>query len=69
MNKIIILSADEKEKFERWIIENVDDRIVPNDEGNGLALLYNLIHLLRGDNQQYNYDPQQDEEIESWNVR
>jgi hypothetical protein len=66
---MIILSTEEKARFEQWIIENVSEKVVPNDEGNNLALIFNLVHLLRGDGQTYNYLLEQDTEIESWNVR
>jgi len=65
---MIILSSKEKTKFEQWIIENIDDQIVPSDEGNDDALTFNLVHLLRGDGQKYEYLPEQDKEIESWNL-
>jgi len=45
----IILSEQEKERFEKWAIENIDDTAVPLDEGNGEALLFNIVHLIRGD--------------------
>lgn len=59
-------TAEEISKFEQWIVENVDETVVPLDEGNGDALAYNLLHLLLGDNQQYDYLPSQDAEIELW---
>jgi len=54
----------------RWIIQNVDARDVPGDESNGPALIYNLVHLAReGKNyRKYNYEPDQDKEIESWGI-
>ena len=51
---------------ETWLIKNIDSTVVPNDEGNGDALLYNLVHLLYNDDQKYNYEPEQDKEIEFW---
>jgi hypothetical protein len=52
----------------RWIMTHVDETVVPPDEGNGDALRYNLIHLLReGRNyRRYNYEPDQDNEISSY---
>ena len=47
-----------------WIVKNVDESIVPMDEGNGDALVYNLVHLALGDGKKYNYQPEQDDEIE-----
>lgn len=63
------LTPQEIRKFEDWIIENIDETVVPRDEGNADALVYNLIHLLRGDVQAYNYLPEQDEEVEAWRER
>lgn len=60
----ISLTTQDIRKFEEWIIENIDETVVPNDEGNADALVYNLIHLLRGDNRKYDYQPEQDKEIE-----
>jgi hypothetical protein len=34
-----------KKEIVEWIVKNVDDRDVPSDEGNGKALVYNLVHL------------------------
>lgn len=60
------LTSQEKKIFEQWLIENIDETIVPADEGNGDALLYNLVHLLRGDKEKYDYQPRQNNELESW---
>ncbi len=62
------MTDEQKEVFKRWIIENVDDTVVPADEGNGDALAYNLIQrLYHGQNAKlYNYEPWQDEEIKTW---
>ena len=62
------LSKEEKKKFKRYIIQNFNGKIVPNDEGNEDALLYNLIHFIEEgkDFEPYNYLPQQDEEISSF---
>ena len=62
----IILSEQEKERFEKWAIENIDDTAVPLDEGNGEALLFNIVHLIRGDATKYSYKPEQDKEINLW---
>ena len=43
---MIQLTNEEKEKFRRYIIQNFTSKIVTNDEGNGDALLYNLIHFI-----------------------
>jgi len=57
------LTNEEKLLFEQWIIENVNETIVPGDEGNEAALVYNLVHLLRGDCKKYDYSPNQDYEL------
>jgi hypothetical protein len=65
-----MMTPREQAVFERWVIENVDDTIVPTDEGNGRALAYNIIQRLRhGRGREvrlYNYEPDQDAEIASW---
>jgi len=63
-----MLTKDDKIKFEKWIIENIDEMVVPSDEGNGDALIYNLVHLIRGDNRRYDYKPNQDDELKSWGL-
>ena len=63
---MIELSLHEKKIFEQWVIENVDESLVPSDEGNGDALAYNLIHKILGDGDRYDYLPTQDMEIETW---
>jgi len=60
------LTAEEKRRFEEWIIANITARIVPSDEANGEALVFNLVHLIRGDGELYSYTPEQDEEINKW---
>jgi hypothetical protein len=50
-----------------WIIKNVSSNVVPADEGNGDALVYNLVHLAAygsGFNH-YDYEPKQDAEIKA----
>ncbi len=59
------LSPEEKERFVAWVIAHVDERIVPCDEGNSAALIYNLVHLIRGDQEKYDYRPHQNDELES----
>jgi len=69
---MIKLTAVEKIRFEQWVVENVTSNIVPPDEGNGYALVFNLVHLVRGDGEQYDYTPTQDEvtkEIEHLSLR
>ena len=59
------MNDKEKEVFKQWIIENVDDTIVPADEGDGAALAYNLIQrLYHGKGAAlYSYTPEQDKEL------
>jgi hypothetical protein len=58
--------SEEKARFEKFIIENVSDDTVPADEGNIDALVYNLIHMIRGDNRRYDYQDDQHKEINEW---
>jgi hypothetical protein len=58
--------AEEKARFEKFIIENVSDDTVPADEGNIDALIYNLVHMIRGDNRRYDYQDDQHKEINEW---
>ena len=63
------LSDEDITRFAQWIIENVDDTLVPNDEGNGDALVYNIVQRLRFGKERasrYTYLPEQDAEIASW---
>ena len=52
--------------FEDWVINNIDSTVVPADEGNSEALIYNIIHRLRGDGKIYNYEEEQKRELASW---
>ena len=53
-----------------WIIGNVDVNVIPIDEGDEDALVYNLVHLARDgrDFEHYNYESAQDAEIETWRL-
>jgi hypothetical protein len=53
------------EVIEEWIVKNVTEDVVPCDEGNCDALIYNLIHLLRDGEgyQKYQYAQKQDDEL------
>lgn len=53
------------EEIVQWIVKNVFDGVVPADEGNTDALVYNLIHLVIGDGKFYLYLPEQDAEIKA----
>jgi len=50
-----------------WIVKNVTSDVVPGDELNDEALVYNLVHLATyGEGfRHYDYEPEQDLEIES----
>lgn len=63
------LTDDERKKFEAWILENIDIDIVPRDEGDEDALLYNLIHWVRGDGKLWDYKDDQYQELKSWGRR
>lgn len=63
---MIKLTNEEKVRFGRWVIENIDARIVPGDEGNSDALVYNIVHLIYGNSDRYHYKPDQDLEIARW---
>jgi len=56
---------DYKQKIEDWIIRNVDESVIPDDRRNGYALKYNLIHLLRGDGNEYSYKLEQEAELQA----
>lgn len=68
MNEPRDLTETEKNRFERWIIENVTASVVPPDERNSDALVFNLVHLLRGDEEMYDYLPKQDAELVAWGL-
>lgn len=55
------------EELVKWIVRNVTSSDVPRDEGNDLALVYNLVQLARygWGYKSYDYLPEQDEEIKS----
>ena len=63
---MIVLTKSEKQIFLRWVLENIDETVVPEDERNGDALIYNLIHRILGDNKEYHYEIAQDEELISF---
>jgi hypothetical protein len=63
------LTYAERERFEIWILEHVNTKVVPSDEGNENGLIYNLIHLLRGDGLEYIFTEEQDREVESLRQR
>jgi hypothetical protein len=54
-----------EEIIRKWLVENVDERVVPGDEGNGDALLFNLITLLETGEADdlYEYKPEQNRRI------
>lgn len=68
-SQTVTLTPDEAKKFERWVIENIDSSVVPGDEGNSEALVFNLVHAIRGDGEEYDYSAHQDDEIKSWGLR
>jgi len=60
------LTASEKERFIEWVKSNIDESIVPDDAGNGGALVFNLVHAIRGDNERYSSEQHQDDDIAQW---
>lgn len=52
-----------QEKLIEWIVKNVDAGLVPNDEGNSEALVYNMIKMAVFDNWEdhYRYLEEQDD--------
>jgi hypothetical protein len=62
------LTEEEIAKFEKWIVANVDESVVPADEGFAEGLVYNLVHLLRGDNNRFDYKKEQYEEMALWGL-
>lgn len=60
------LSDQEKERFIEWVKLNIDETIIPDDTNNGGALVFNLVHAIRGDRERYNSEPHQDEAINQW---
>lgn len=68
------MSDMEKSIIKKWIIKNIDDRVVPMDEGNGDGLVYNMIMLLElghGEefrNSMYNYKRHQHEKLVEWGL-
>lgn len=53
--------------IEQFITHYVDDRVIPNDEGNGDALAYNLVMTARTGEpgNYYQYLPEQDKLLEN----
>ena len=60
--------SPEVELIQNWIITHVDERVVPRDEGNSDGLLYNLLHVLWGDERRWNYERDQYEELKALGV-
>jgi len=65
---MITLTDDEKQRFSQWVIENIDAQVIPNDEGYGEALVFNLVHAIRGDNERYAYHDAQHAEMKQWGL-
>ena len=60
----IILTDDQKNMIEGWIVQNVNENCIPRDVTSDGGLVYNLVHLLWEDPQHYTHEPRQDKEIE-----
>lgn len=64
--KAMSLTEQEKERFVEWVKSNIDASIVPEDSSNEGALIFNLVHAIRGDREKYNGSAEQDEAIAQW---
>lgn len=60
------LTDQEKERFTDWVKMNIDESIIPEDRDNGGALVFNIVHAIRGDNEKYSGEAHQDEAINQW---
>ena len=60
------LTDQEKERFIEWVKSNIDETIVPQDAGNGGALVFNLVNAIRGNRERYSGTEDQDEAIAQW---
>ena len=60
-----MLNEEQIKLIERWIVCNVTERVVPLDEGNPDALIYNLVALLREGKGfvEYDYTPEQNDAL------
>jgi len=58
------LTQEEKDTFIKWVIENINSDVIPEDEGDSKALIFNIIHRINGDKETYNYLRHQDEEMD-----
>lgn len=48
-----------QQKLIKWIVQNVDSSIVPADEGNSDALVYNMVQLAMNRDERYEYQSDQ----------
>ena len=66
---MIELTDDQKRLFVEWVKNDLQSyKVIPRDEGNEDALIYNIVHnIMDGpDFRPYNYEPEQDKEIKSY---
>lgn len=52
---MIELSERDKNVFIQWVIQEIDERVVPLDEGDSNGLVFNIIHCIKGDNTKFDY--------------
>ncbi len=62
------LTEQDKERFIEWVKSNVDSSIIPEDKTNEGALVFNLVHAIRGDKERYESEPHQDDAIAQWKL-
>jgi hypothetical protein len=68
---MVELTDAAKKHFAEWVKKELQSyKVVPADEGNENALIYNIVHnIIDGPGfDAYDYKPEQDAEIESWGL-
>lgn len=64
------LTNIQQQIFEEWVVEHLSRLrdVVPDDEGNQDALIYNLVQAIRGSRDRYEGREDQDAEISTWHL-
>lgn len=64
------LTNIQQQIFEEWVVEHLYRLrdVVPDDEGNQDALIYNLVQAIRGSRDRYKGREDQDAEISTWHL-
>ena len=60
------MTTEEKLLFIKWVTMNINNSIVPPDEGNTEGLIFNLIQLIIGSEERWCYEEEQKENVEEW---